>query len=191
MVENNAEKEPRHYRVIAAGLGATGMERTVLVSTRWADFDIDVFYDRIVMCHTIDLQGRLEIDSPTITLADILLQKLQVVKVTEKDLTDAIILLREHDLGDGDDETVNVDYIAKLLGKDWGFWYTVTTNLSRLKEWTAEYPLLTIEDREDVEKKIDRLLTRLHDEPKSLRWKMRSRIGTKRPWYRQVEEVIR
>lgn len=184
-------EQPRYYRVLAGGLGGAAMDRFILASARWVGFDIDVFFNKIVMCHTIKLKKRLEIDYPTISLADLLLQKLQVVDLTEKDLNDAAILLREHKVGKGDDETVNIDYIANLLANDWGFWYTITTNLNRLEEMLGHFPVLMVEDRAVIKRRIDQLLKRLEEEPKSLKWKLRARVGTRRPWYRQVEEVVR
>lgn len=36
---------------------------------------VDVFFDKLEMCHTIDFSGRLEADYPTIPLAELLLEK--------------------------------------------------------------------------------------------------------------------
>jgi hypothetical protein len=36
---------------------------------------VDVFLDKLSMCHTIDLRDRLTVDSPTIPLSDIVLEK--------------------------------------------------------------------------------------------------------------------
>jgi hypothetical protein len=44
---------------------------------------VDVFLDKLVFNHTIDLRRRLELDYPTISLADLLLQKLQIVNINE------------------------------------------------------------------------------------------------------------
>jgi len=76
---------------------------------------------------------RLEIDYPTISLADLLLEKMQIVKLNEKDILDTIVMLREHDVGEGDKETINSDRVSGLLSDDWGFYYTVTTNLGKIK----------------------------------------------------------
>jgi hypothetical protein len=55
---------------------------------------IDVFFDKLEFCHTIDFKGRLELDYPTISLSDILLQKMQIVQINEKDIRDTMVLLR-------------------------------------------------------------------------------------------------
>ena len=151
---------------------------------------VDVFFDKLQMCHTIDFRGRLELDDPTITLADILLEKMQIVRLNEKDVKDTIVLLREHKVGDNDTETVNGKYIARLLSKDWGFYYTVTTNLNRVRDFSKRYKALNDEDHNDVSAKIDALIQVIEKEPKSLGWKMRAKIGTRKKWYTEVEEAV-
>jgi len=151
----------------------------------------DIFFEKLEMCHTIDFKGRLELDYPTITLSDILLEKVQIVKINEKDIKDTIIMLREHDIGEGEKETVNSRYIAKLMSNDWGFCYTATTNLNKIKVFLNQFSVLTDEDRKDVASKIDKLLRAIENEPKSLKWKMRAKIGTSKKWYVDVEELVR
>lgn len=152
---------------------------------------VDVFFDKLVMCHLIKFKNRLELDYPTIALADLLLQKIQIVKINEKDIKDIIILLREHQVGEMEKEMVNINYIAKLLSKDWGFWYTATANLNKTKEFLSEYVNLTNADRKDVETKLDRIIKAIDGEPKSMQWKIRSKVGTNKKWYTEVEELIR
>jgi len=152
---------------------------------------VDVFFDKLEMCHTLEFKNRLELDYPTIPLSDLLLQKIQIIKINEKDIKDIIILLREHQVGEFEKETVNINYIARLLSKDWGFWYTVTLNLDKTKEFLAEYKNLADADRKDVETKLDNILKRIEDEPKSIQWKLRSKVGTSKKWYTEVEELIR
>ncbi len=149
---------------------------------------LDMFFDKLDFCHTIDFRKRLEVDYPTISLADLLLEKLQIVSIETKDLKDAIILLREHPVGDGDKEMVNAEYIAKLLANDWGFWYTFTTNLSKMQEYLPELTVLPQDDHEKIGARIRELQDHIENEPKSMGWKMRARVGTKRQWYKTVDE---
>jgi hypothetical protein len=151
---------------------------------------VDVFYDELSMCHKINFRGRLELDYPTITLSDLLLEKMQIVKLNEKDVKDMIILLREHDIAEKEEkEMINGKYIATLLSKDWCFYYTVTTNLKRVRDFSKSYKALTREDLDDVSLKVDHLLQIIEETPKSLKWKVRQKIGTKVKWYTEVEEV--
>ncbi|HAL61771.1 MAG TPA: hypothetical protein DCP08_05115 [Chloroflexi bacterium] len=154
-------------------------------------WQVDVFFDALHMCHKVDFRGRLELDSPTITLADIILEKMQIVEINLKDIKDTIILLLEHDVGDREEETVNGVYISKVLSDDWGYYYTVTTNLKKVRAFLGEFDALTEENREVVSARIDRLLTMIEEAPKSFKWKARARIGTKAKWYNVVEEVYR
>jgi len=150
---------------------------------------VDVFLDRLAMCHTIDFSKRLEVDYPTIPLAELLLEKMQIVKLNEKDVKDTIVLLREHQIGQGDNETVNTEYVARLLSNDWGFYYTVKMNLGRVKSMLQEYDQMDETDKRDVAGKIDQILKAIEDEPKNLSWRMRAKVGTSKKWYRDVDAL--
>jgi hypothetical protein len=152
-------------------------------------FYADVFFDKLLAAnHPIDFRGRLELDSPTISLTDLLLEKLQIVSFTEKDLKDTLLLLRAHNVAEGHaPETIDEQYIAQLLAKNWGFWYTVTTNLEGLRKAISDMRELNEPDRSDISSKIDKLLQAIEKEPKTTGWKMRSVVGTKKRWYEPVE----
>lgn len=156
-----------------------------------AGIHVDVFFNELDMCHKIDFRNRLLIDYPTISLADLLLEKLQIVEINEKDVKDVIVLLSDHKIGDKDDkETVNAEYIADLLSKDWGFYYTVTTNLNKIKNLIDSYnQVLTQNKISDVKSKIDVILDKIEKKPKTIGWRMRAKIGTKTKWYKEVEEI--
>ncbi|HXF71993.1 MAG TPA: hypothetical protein VNO79_05205 [Actinomycetota bacterium] len=150
---------------------------------------VDVFLDRLEFSHTIPWAGRLERDDPTIPLAEMLLQKMQIVQINEKDIIDTIMLLLEHPLGDHDDETVNVAYVAGLCARDWGLWRTVTMNLDKVRAMAATYANLPGADKERVAAQVRAILDRLEAEPKSLAWKLRARVGDRKKWYRDVGEL--
>jgi hypothetical protein len=152
-------------------------------------FYADVFFDKLLAAnHPIDFRGRLELDSPTICLTDLLLEKLQIVSFSEKDLKDTLLLLRAHSVGEAQaPETIDGHYIASLLAKDWGFWYTVTTNLNGLRKAASEMPSVNEAEKGDITSKINRLLDLIEKEPKTSGWKMRSIIGARKRWYEPVE----
>lgn len=150
---------------------------------------IDVFFDELRFSHTINLKGRLEKDRVTIPLAELFLEKMQIAKICEKDLIDTIMLLREFDFGETDENHINKKILLGILSKDWGFWKTVTDNLLTLKEYTGKYPQLKVEDRDIVKSRIDAILQAIDETPKSLKWKMRSKVGTKVKWYEEVDEL--
>ena len=152
---------------------------------------IDVFFNSLDFCHPVTFVGRLEAEKLTLPLAELLLEKMQIVQINEKDLIDSIMLLREHPVGNIDEETVNAEIIASTLGKDWGYWRTVTGNLKTLSEILDSYEGLSQDDRDKVRKRIQELETRIESEPKSLRWKARAKIGERVKWYKDVEELER
>ena len=84
---------------------------------------VDVFMNELYFCHRIPFDGRLELDRPTISTADLLLEKMQIVELNLKDITDTMVLLLEHPIGTDADgpEVIDGAYIAKLLQDDWGF----------------------------------------------------------------------
>jgi hypothetical protein len=151
----------------------------------------DVFYNILDFCHPINFVGRLEAEELTVPLAELLLEKMQIVQINEKDLIDSVMLLREHPIGDTDKETINASVISRILANDWGFWRTVTGNLTLLDEKLEHYEGLSREDRQVVHGRIKQVQNRIEAESKSLRWKARARIGERVKWYKDVEELQR
>jgi hypothetical protein len=147
---------------------------------------IDIFFDRLEMCHTIVFKDRLNIDKRTISLADLLLEKMQIVDISRKDFKDTAILLLEHGIGK-DDRMINMEYIANIMSGDWGFFHTFTTNLNRLKDVLPQFENFDNKERKIIRERIEYLLDQVHSSEKSIKWKARARIGTNIKWYRQVD----
>jgi hypothetical protein len=176
------------YRKRRATLSSAATQRQIYFHPDgW--FYADVFFDKLLAAnHPIDFRGRLELDSPTISLVDLLLEKLQIVSFSEKDLKDTLLLLRAHSLGEAHaPETIDMRYVASLLAKDWGFWYTVTTNLKGLHKVASDMTELNDAEKNDITSKISKLLEVIENEPKTTGWKMRSTIGARKRWYEPVE----
>ena len=150
---------------------------------------VDVFYDKLDFSHVISWNDRLEVDTPTIPLAELILEKMQIFEINEKDIIDTIMLLLEHPLGDNDDEVINIERIAQLLSKDWGLWRTSTMNLEKVKQMAGNYSQLSQEDQAHVVNQVEGSLTRIDGEPKSRGWKLRARVGDRVKWYKEVDEV--
>jgi hypothetical protein len=150
----------------------------------------DVFFDRLKFCHDIDLTRRLGIDYPTITVSDLLLEKLQIVEINEKDLIDSTMLMCEHPVAETDKESINSNYISQLCSKDWGLWRTLTGNLEKIETFLPKL-VQDDPDRERVARAIRDLRRAIDASPKSFAWRMRAKIGDKKKWYREVEEVER
>ena len=150
---------------------------------------VDIFYEKLDFCHPIPLEDRLQIDMLTLPLAELLLAKMQIVKINEKDLVDMMAMLLEHRLGDADEDTINVARIATLCAEDWGLWRTTTGNLEKLELFAGGHSKLDEQQRARLVASVDALRCRLDAEPKTLAWRMRARIGERMKWYNDVEEV--
>jgi len=149
---------------------------------------LDVFIGSFEMCHAIPVTERMHVDARTVPLAELLLTKLQIIELNEKDRRDALAILHHHELAGDDSDHVNADEIARLLAADWGLWRTTTMNLGRARDGLGEYSLAD-DERESVGARIAHLLQRIDDEPKSTKWKMRDRVGDRKKWYQEPEEV--
>lgn len=156
---------------------------------------VDVFRGRLEFCHPIDFRGRLAEHPVTIPLPEMVLEKLQIVEINEKDLKDLCILFAEHAVAGGDEvgkeDGIDAGYIARLLAKDWGFWHTATRNLAKVRHAAQTFAALGAEERARIVARVDALLEAIGRQPKSLRWKLRSLLGTRVRWYNEVEEVAR
>ena len=153
---------------------------------------VDVFLDRLDFCHPIELKGRLHLDPITIPLTDILLEKLQIVEINEKDLKDLIVLLLEHDVAEGSEtDRFDTSYVVELLSAQWGFYYTVSLNFDRIRRYMDTIPELTAEQKELVGARMDRIWQQVEAAPKGLKWKLRARTGPSRRWYNEVGEGYR
>jgi hypothetical protein len=149
---------------------------------------IDVFFDKLNYNHPIDYRGRLEIHPYCVSLADILLQKLQIVQINDKDLKDGMLLLLAAAVAETDGNAINVKYVAKVFADDWGFYYTATNNLKKIKEASFGVKALNEEQRRIITEKADQLLRYIEDTPKSGKWKGRAKTGTSRSWYQEVAD---
>lgn len=148
---------------------------------------LEVFVDTFHMCHQLRFENRLEKGELTLPTADLLLSKLQIVQMSEKDLRDIYALLCDHDLGHlGDAEQVDADYVASICSDDWGWYKTVTTNIKKCVELADEF--LSQERKQTVVSRALRLSGIIEAAPKSLRWQARARIGEAKRWYDLPEE---
>ncbi|MEM2122996.1 MAG: hypothetical protein QXE79_05105 [Candidatus Bathyarchaeia archaeon] len=152
---------------------------------------VDVFFDELNMCHKINFKNRLEMDYPTIPLSELLLEKLQIIEFTRKDFIDVVMLLREHEVSDNDSEAINKEVIINLLSDDWGFYYTATNNLKTVRSLLFEHHdamnVLSESDIKNIDEKINCILKAVNEAPKTMKWKMRAKIGDRKRWYQEVE----
>jgi hypothetical protein len=118
-----------------------------------------------------------------------LLEKMQIVQINEKDIIDTVMVLLEHPLGDEDNETINIKRVAGLCSTDWGLWRTTTMNLDKVRQLAQGYEQLTGEQKDIIDSQVKAALARIDQEPKSLAWRLRARDGDRVKWYKDVDEV--
>jgi len=170
--------QTKEIKAMMAGLGYVENREVFVVSegdrSIFDDFEtglyVDVFYDKLDFCHVISWE-------------------MQIVEINEKDVIDTIMLLMEHPLGDSDVEVINIERVAQLCSKDWGLWRTITMNLDKVEKLAQGYQQLTGEQKAHVSSQVEAALARIEDEPKSLAWRLRARVGDRVKWYKEVDEV--
>jgi hypothetical protein len=150
------------------------------------DRQVDVFVGVFSMCHKVPLGDRIELDPTSIPLAELLLTKLQVVELNEKDVRDALALLHDHPVGEEDGDTLNAGRVAELCADDWGLWRTITQNLRSCRSFADTYD---VPDRVRLDERLDALLDRIESEAKPRSWRLRAKIGDRKRWYELPEEV--
>ena len=151
---------------------------------------LDVFVGTFAMCHALDLSGRLALLPDTLGVADLVLTKLQIVEINTKDLVDAAQLLRDHQLGRGDEagrDEISLDRLCAVTTADWGWYTTLSDNLAKLAAFAQD--ALAEPDRIAVTERAQAIRQAIDEPSKSLRWKARARIGRHAPWYELPEEV--
>jgi hypothetical protein len=152
---------------------------------RWP---IDVVIDEVRMSHRIDLRGRLGGSGPTLTLADLLLTKLQIWEINAKDLGDVACLIADHEIADREDPgAIDRRRIVGLAASDWGLCHTIERNLRGVAdELTRRVPDGA---PNDAAAQAAALLAAIEAASKSVGWKARARVGERVRWYETPEEV--
>jgi hypothetical protein len=163
-------------------------DRRLLFRDEWNARQVDVFVGEFSMCHAVPIVGRIDAHQKAIPSAELLLTKLQVVELNEKDRRDAIALLLHQDVADHDEGAINAAVIARLLAGDWGLWRTSQINFERVRESLGGYALSEPE-RATVRANVDEIWRWVDEQPKATGWRLRARVGDRKRWYEIPEEV--
>jgi hypothetical protein len=151
---------------------------------------IDIFLDRFRMCHNLDLRQRLFNGYSTLSLADLLITKLQVVQMNEKDMMDILAILLDHKVQpEENQQLIDLAYLARLVSGDWGLYTTVSDNLQRASAELQNY--LNEQQCKIVVRRIEAILDTLDAVPKTTTWRLRAKIGRRMEWYELPDEVNR
>jgi hypothetical protein len=151
---------------------------------------VDTFVGAFRMCHALDLDRHLPAAGLSISPADLLLTKLQIVEVNAKDLTDVLALLAHHSIGDADPiEQVDPRRLASVTGRDWGWYTTISDNLARLEAYALAGVGIEETIRDAIVDRIHEVRAVIASAPHSIGWRSRAAIGRRVPWYELPEEV--
>ncbi len=167
-------------------------DRQMYFTTSDGQTSVDVIMDKLNMCHVLEFKDRIDRMPFTLDVTDLLLTKLQVVEQNEKDVQDIVYLLAAYPVAEGDEpETIALGRIGKVVGDDWGWWRTVTGNLDRVIELArGELARLVPSNAGfDPAEQAEAVRSFADTTPKSLRWKIRARVGERLQWYELPEEV--
>lgn len=146
----------------------------------------DYILDKFDFCHHWSLSERIEMDHPTVPIEDLLMSKLQIVEVSDRDVRDMIAIVSDHPVESGDStEKIDPAYVAGLCEGDWGLYKTTTMSIDRIEEYIANNDLPL--DEATIQNRLDTLRNEIETHPKTFRWKLRSIIGERKQWYNQPE----
>jgi hypothetical protein len=149
---------------------------------------IDVFLDAMRMDHQIDFRDRLAINTYAIDPADLFLSKLQIVNLNEKDVHDVITLVKDVYVDfQPHPGVLDLQHVAELCASDWGLYIDVMNNVDAVTERLGDYDL-SPRDAARVRRTLELAQDMMTEQAKTLRWRLRARIGKRVRWYAEVEE---
>jgi hypothetical protein len=164
--------------------------RRLLFNDPDSDAQIDVFVEAFEMCHSLPLADGINEPGVTLPGSELLMTKLQIVQLNEKDRDDCYALLGGCTIGDSGSATIDPARIARLTGRDWGLQHTFELNLARLISDLGSRSL-PAEQTRAIADAIAAISDAIEAEPKSRGWRLRARIGERKVWYDEPEEVRR
>jgi hypothetical protein len=161
-------------------------------------FPIDVFFDALEYSHIIGFgeypdNARLLADFPTLSLADITLEKLQIHEINKKDLIDLMVLFLGHDVSAGEEaDKIDGSYVSAALCEDWGFWFDATNNLGLVRKLGEEFAgtgKLSQAQWSTIRGRVETLMRAIEDREKTPDWKLRAEVGTSKQWFREITDL--
>ncbi|MGA9859284.1 MAG: hypothetical protein WBQ18_15575 [Solirubrobacteraceae bacterium] len=172
----------------ATAFNALSGGRRLLFEDPASEAQVDVFVECFEMCHSLPLADSLHRPGPSLPATDLLMSKLQIVELNAKDRNDCYALLEGCAIADGDHRAIEPSRISELTGSDWGLHHTFELNFQRLLDGLATAPDA---DAELITTGVSALTEAVEQAPKSRGWKLRARIGERKRWYEEPEEVDR
>ncbi len=144
---------------------------------------VDIFLDEFEMCHKFNFKDRISMNELTLPMTDLVMTKLQVVEMTEKEYKDLMAAFTDFDVTH-DDGGINSDRIAEVCSKDWGIYRTFARSLESVKEAAVS---LNDPSTDVIVARVDKLMQTIEQRPKNLAWKLRAALGERARWYELPE----
>jgi hypothetical protein len=167
--------------------GTTSFDLPVITEIPPSDH-IDVFLDAMRMDHQIDFRDRLAINTYAIDPADLFLSKLQIVHLNEKDVHDVVTLVKDVYVDfQPHPGVLDLHHVAEVCAADWGLYIDVMNNIDTVIEHVVDYDL-SPRDAARVRRTLELAQDMMTEQAKTLRWRLRARIGKRVRWYDEVEE---
>ncbi len=149
---------------------------------------VDVFLDWMKMDHAIDFRERLGVNTYAIDPADLFLSKLQIQKLNEKDAHDVVTLCKDVYVDfEPRPGVLDLERVADTCARDWGLYVDVMTNIDTVLEHLGDYDLSAREVTR-IGRTLELAQDMMTEHTKSLRWRLRARIGKRLRWYNEIEE---
>ena len=167
-------------------------DRQMYFTTADGTTSVDVIMDKLNMCHVLEFADRIDRLPDTLDVADLLLSKLQIVELNHKDVHDLFHLFSAFEAKAGDEpETIGLDRIGSVVSGDWGWWRTSTMNLNKLAHLAEvdHQDLLPEARRFEPAEQARRVRAFCDEVPKTIKWKLRAKVGDRVQWYELPEEV--
>jgi hypothetical protein len=149
---------------------------------------VDVFLDWMKMDHALDFRDRLDVNTYAIDPADLFLSKLQIQKLNEKDAHDVITLCKDVYVAfEPHPGVLDLEHVADTCARDWGLYIDVMTNIDKVLEHLADYDLSPREVAR-IGRTLELAQDMMTEHTKTLRWRLRARLGKRLRWYNEIEE---
>ena len=167
-------------------------DRQMYFTTADGQTSVDVIMDKLNMCHVLEFADRIDRLPDTLDVPDLLLSKLQIVELNHKDVHDLLHLFSAFEARPGDEpQTIGLDRIGSVVSGDWGWWRTTTMNLDKLAQLADgdHQDLLPEARRFEPAEQARRVRSFCDEVPKTMKWKLRAKVGDRVQWYELPEEV--
>lgn len=149
---------------------------------------LDMYADPVILNQTLYFGQRLRILEKTLTPVDLLISKLQIVNITDRDLDDICALAGGCQVAAVDSpSTLNAERLKIICSNSWALQYTSIGNLDAAERRAGTHRDIQEERLARILQNVSLLRNICTDCPKSWTWRLRAKIGPLLPWYEQID----